>query len=145
ALGYAFDFEWADKNVAYGAYKRTSSYFENSELAAKGLPSADELKILEQYRGKIPDEVFTKEFKLPTTDGSGDNRDNMRKATELLKQAGWTLKNGKLVDAQGKPFTFEIIDAEPVFERWIQPFLRNLERLGIQATFRVVDTSQMQH
>lgn len=145
ALGYAFDFEWADKNVAYGAYKRTSSYFENSELASKGLPSADELKILEPYRGQVPDEVFTKEFKLPTTDGSGDNRENMRKATELLKEAGWTLKDGKLVDAQGKPFAFEIIDAEPVFERWIQPFLRNLERLGIQATFRVVDTSQMQN
>jgi microcin C transport system substrate-binding protein len=144
ALGYAFDFEWANKNVAYGAYKRTASYFENSELAAKGLPSQDELKILEQYRGKVPDELFTQEFKLPTTDGSGDNRENMRKATELLKQAGWVLKDGKLVDAQGKPFTFEIIDTQPVFERWIQPFLRNLERLGIQATFRVVDTSQMQ-
>lgn len=145
ALGYAFDFEWSNKNAAYGSYTRTSSYFDNSELAAKGLPSAEELKILEPYRGKIPDEVFTQEFKVPTTDGSGDNRDNMRKAAELLKQAGWTLKNGKLVDGQGKPFTFEIIDAEPMFERWIQPMLRNLERLGIQATFRIVDTSQMQN
>jgi len=145
ALGYAFDFEWSNKNIAYGAYKRTSSYFENSELAAKSMPTADELKVLEAYRGKVPDEVFNQEFKLPTTDGSGDNRDNMRKATELLKEAGWTLKNGKLVDAQGKPFTFEIIDAEPMFERWTQPFLRNLERLGINARFRVVDTAQMQN
>ncbi len=145
ALGYAFDFEWSNKNFAYGSYKRTASYFENSELAAQGLPSPDELKILEPYRGKIADEVFTKEFKLPMTDGSGDNRDNMRKATELLRNAGWTLKNGNLVNAEGKPFTFEIIDAEPMFERWIQPFLRNLERLGIHATFRIVDTSQMQN
>jgi len=145
ALGYAFDFEWSDKNVAYGAYKRTTSYFQNSELAAHGLPSADELKLLEPYRSKVPEELFTQEFKLPTTDASGDNRDNMKKAIELLKDAGWTLKNGKLVNAEGKPFAFEIIDAEPMFERWVQPFLRNLERLGIQATFRIVDTSQFQN
>jgi microcin C transport system substrate-binding protein len=144
ALNYAFDFEWSNKNLAYGAYKRTQSYFENSELAARGLPSADELKFLEPYRGKIPDEVFTKEFKLPVTDGSGNNRANLAKAAELLHQAGWTLKNGTLEDASGKPLTFEIIDAEPMFERWIQPYLRNLERLGIHATFRIVDTSQYQ-
>ena len=145
ALNLAFDFEWSDKTVAYGAYQRIQSYFENSELAAKGLPSPEELKLLEPWRGKIPDEVFTQEFKLPTTDGSGDNRDNLRKAADLLKEAGWTLKNGTLVNAEGKPFTFEIIDAEPMFERWIQPFLRNLERIGIKATFRIVDTSQIQN
>jgi len=145
ALNYAFDFEWSNKNFAYGAYKRTSSYFENSELAAKGLPSVDELKLLEPYRGKVPDELFTKEFKLPETDGSGDNRDNLHKAAQLLKEAGWTLKDGKLVNAQGQPFTFEIIEVEPMFERWTEPFIRNLERLGIQATFRVVDTSQFQN
>lgn len=145
ALNYAFDFEWSNKNFAYNAYSRTSSYFENSELAAKGLPSVAELKLLEPYRGKEPDEVFTKEFALPKTDGSGDNRDNLRKAADLLREAGWTLKNGVLTDAQGKPFTFEIIDAEPMFERWTEPFLRNLERLGIKATFRVVDTSQFQN
>ncbi|HEU0117237.1 MAG TPA: extracellular solute-binding protein [Alphaproteobacteria bacterium] len=145
ALGYAFDFEWSNKNAAYGAYTRTKSYFDNSELAATGLPSPAELKILEPFKGKIPDAVFTQEFKVPTTDGSGDNRENMRKATELLKAAGWNLKDGKLVNAEGKPFTFEIIDAEPMFERWVQPFLRNLERLGVQATFRIVDTAQMQN
>lgn len=145
ALGYAFDFEWSDKNFAYNSYKRTSSYFENSELAAKGLPSAAELKLLEPYRGKEPDEVFSKEFTLPKTDGSGDNRDNLRKAADLLREAGWVMKDGVLTDAQGHPFTFEIIDAEPMFERWTQPFLRNLERLGIKATFRVVDASQYQN
>ena len=145
ALGYAFDFEWSNKTLAYGAYKRTSSFFENSELAAHGVPSPAELKIFESYRGKVPDEVFIKDFVPPVTDGSGDNRDNMKKAAELLKQAGWVMKNGQLVNAEGKPFTFEIIDAQPLFERWTQPFLRNLERLGIKANFRMIDTSQYQN
>ncbi|MDX2028623.1 MAG: extracellular solute-binding protein [Alphaproteobacteria bacterium] len=145
ALNYAFDFEWSNKNLAYGAYKRTESYFENSELAGHGMPTAAELKILESYRGKIPDEVFTKEFRLPKTDGSGNNRANLQKAAELLREAGWTLKNGKLVDAKGKPFSFEIIGVEPMFERWTLPLIRNLERLGIHATFRMVDTSQFQN
>ena len=145
ALGYAFDFEWSNKNFAYNAYQRTRSYFENSELAARGLPSPDELKILEPYRGKIADEVFTREFMPPKTDGSGDNRENLQKASALLHDAGWNLKDGVLVDAAGKPFTFEIVDAEPMFERWTQPLLRNLERLGIKATFRSVDASQFQN
>ena len=145
ALNYAFDFEWTNKNAAFGAYQRIESYFENSELAAKGLPSPEELKILEPYRGKVPDEVFTKEFKLPTTDASGDARDNLRKANDLLTEAGWVLKDGKRVNAKGEPLTFEVIDVEPMFERWIQPYLRNLERLGIQASFRMVDASQFQN
>jgi microcin C transport system substrate-binding protein len=145
ALNYAFDFEWSNKNVAYGAYTRLGSYFENSELAGHGLPSADELKILEPYRGKIPDEVFTTEYKNPVTDASGNNRDNLKKAADLLREAGWTLKNGVLTNAEGKPFTFEIIEAQPMFERWIQPFLRNLERLGIKASYRIVDSSQFQN
>ncbi|MDR3425639.1 MAG: extracellular solute-binding protein [Alphaproteobacteria bacterium] len=145
ALGYAFDFEWSNKNFAYGAYKRTSSYFENSELAAKGLPSPAELKLLEPFRKQLPDDVFTKVFTLPKTDGSGEDRDNLRKAADLLRDAGWTIKNGVLTDAQGHPFKFEIIDAEPMFERWTEPFITNLKRLGIDATFRVVDTSQFQN
>ena len=145
ALGYAFDFEWSNKNFAYGTYNRTASYFENSELAAKGLPTAEELKILEPYRGKIPNEVLEKEFTLPKTDGSGDNRDNLRKATDLLREAGWTMKNGVLTNAEGKPFTFEILEYQPMFERWVQPMLRNLERLGIKAKFTIVDSSQYQN
>jgi microcin C transport system substrate-binding protein len=144
ALNYAFDFEWSDKNFAYNAYQRTASYFENSELAAHGAPSPEELKLLEPWRGKVPDEVFTTEYKPPVTDASGDNRENLHKAADLLREAGWTLKDGKLVNAQGQPFTFEIIETEPMFERWTQPFIRNLERLGITATFRIVDTSQFQ-
>ncbi len=145
ALNYAFDFEWSNKNFAYNAYKRTASYFENSELAAKGLPSPEEVKLLEPYRGKLPEELFAKAFNLPKTDGSGDNRDNLKKAADLLREAGWVMKNGVLTDAQGKPFTFEIIVTEPMFDRWTQPYLRNLERLGIHATFRMIDTSQYQN
>ena len=145
ALNYAFDFEWSNKTVAYGAYKRLGSYFENSELAGHGLPSPAELKLLEPWRGKIPDEVFTQEYKNPTTDGSGNNRDNLKKAADLLRDDGWTLKNGKLTNAQGQQLKFEIIDAEPMFERWIQPYRLNLARLGIDASFRIVDTSQMQN
>ena len=145
ALGCAFDFEWSNKNVAFGAYKRTASYFENSELAARGLPSPEERAILEPYRGKIPDAVFTTEFTPPQTDGSGDVRENLHKAAALLQKAGWTLKDGHLVNAKGEPFAFEIVDQSPLFERWIQPFLRNLERLGIQARFRIVDTAQYQN
>jgi microcin C transport system substrate-binding protein len=145
ALALAFDFEWGNKTLAYGAYTRTKSYFANSELASSGLPSPDEVKVLEPYRGRIPDEVFTQTYEPPKTDGSGDARDNLRQATTLLTQAGWTLKNGQLVNDKGEPFRFEIVDSSPLFERWVQPFIRNLERLGIQATFRIVDSSQYQN
>ena len=145
ALALAFDFEWGNKTLAFGAYKRTNSYFANSELASSGAPAADELKILEAYRGKIPDDVFTKAYAPPKSEGSGDLRDNLRKASALLTEAGWTLKDGKLVDAAGKPMRFEIVDSSPLFERWVQPYLRNLERLGINANYRVVDSSQYQN
>lgn len=145
AIGLAFDFEWGNRTLAYGAYKRTKSYFQNSELASAGLPSDDELKILETYRGKIPDDVFTAAYEPPKSDGSGDIRENLRKATALLAEAGWTLQNGKLVDAKGTPFKFEIVDSSPLFERWVQPFIRNLERLGIEAKYRVVDSAQYQN
>lgn len=145
ALAYAFDFEWSNKSLAFGAYHRTSSYYENSELAGHGLPSADELKILEPYRGKIPDRVFTESYEPPKTDGSGNNRANMRKAQELLASAGWTLKGAELVNAKGEPFKFEILIESPMFERWIQPFIRNLEKLGIKADLRLADSAQYQN
>jgi microcin C transport system substrate-binding protein len=143
ALGYAFDFEWSNKNLFYGQYTRTKSYFDNSELASTGLPSAEELKILEPYRGKIPDEVFTKPFTLPTTDGSGNNRANLRKASDLLEQAGWIVKDGKRVNkATGEPFRFEILLDNPLFERIVLPFIQNLKRLGIDPSPRTVDSAQ---
>ena len=99
ALAYAFDFEWSNKNLFYGAYTRTRSYFSNSELASRGLPGAEELKVLEPFRGKVPDEVFTREYQPPTTDGSGNIRDGAREALRLLGEAGWTVKGQKLVNA----------------------------------------------
>ncbi len=143
ALGYAFDFEWSNKNLFYGLYKRTRSYFDNSELAATGVPQGEELKILEKYRGQVPDEVFTKEYDPPQYDGSGEIRDGLRKAIALLQQAGWNFKGEMLVnDKTGEGFTFEILNQDPQLERVILPFIKNLSRLGVTATLRTVDTSQ---
>jgi microcin C transport system substrate-binding protein len=145
ALSYAFDFAWSNKTLFYGAYTRTKSYFSNSELAATGLPSPDELKILEKYRGRIPDEVFTKEYQPPTYDGSGNIRDGLRTALHLLKEAGWSIKGRQLVnDKTGQPFEFEILLVNPQFERVVLPFKNNLERLGITARVRTVDSAQYQ-
>lgn len=143
ALGYALDFEWSNKNLFYGQYTRTRSYFDNSELAATGLPGADELKILNPYRGSIPDEVFTKEYLPPATNGDGRIRDNLRTADLLLKDAGWVIKDKKRVNEKtGEVFSFEIILIQPAFERIVLPFTKNLERLGIDARVRTIDTAQ---
>jgi microcin C transport system substrate-binding protein len=145
ALDYAFDFEWSNKALFFGLYTRTKSYFDNSELASRGLPSPEELKILDPFRGKIPDEVFTKEYTLPTTDGSGNNRANLRKAAALLESAGWVIKDGKLVNkATGQPLSFEILLDSPLFERVALPFSQNLKRLGVEARVRTVDPAQYQ-
>jgi microcin C transport system substrate-binding protein len=142
ALIYAYDFEWANKTLFFGEYTRTRSYFENSELAARGLPSEEELKILEPLRGRIPDEVFTAEYNPPKTDGSGNNRDNLAKAAQLLDEAGWKVENGRRVK-DGKPFAFEILIDDPAFERIVQPFVQNLQRIGITASVRMlIDASQ---
>ena len=144
ALGYAFDFEWSNQNLFYGQYKRTRSFFDNSELAATGLPSAAELAVLEPFRGRIPEQVFTTEYQPPKTDGSGDARQNLRKAAELLAQAGWKVdpKTRKLVNAEGKELRFTILLVSPLFERIALPFVKNLERLGITADVRTVDSAQ---
>jgi len=145
ALNYAFDFEWSNRQMAYGSYTRTNSYFANSELAASGLPQGRELEILDAYRGKIPDEVFTQEYKNPVTSGSGnDMRAQLAKAREMLEAAGWKMGKNKLLEKDGKEFRFEILVNRPIFERWVNPFIGNLKRLGIAATLRVVDTAQYQ-
>jgi microcin C transport system substrate-binding protein len=145
ALGYAFDFEWLNKNLFYGQYERTRSYFENSELAARGLPSPAELEILEPLRGRIPEEVFSKEYQPPKTDGSGKIRSNLRRASELLAEAGWKISDGKLKNAStGEPMTFEILLISPSFERIALPFKKNLERIGVDVTVRTIDTAQYQ-
>ncbi len=144
ALAYAFDFEWTNKNLFYGAYARTTSYFSNSELASSGLPGPDELRVLEPLRGKVPAEVFTQEYRPPTTDGAGNIRENIGAALALLKEAGWTIKGQKLVSARGEPLTFEILLSEPTWERITLPFAKNLERLGVTARVRTVDPAQYQ-
>ncbi len=146
AIALAFDFEWSNKTLFYGFYKRSLSYFSNSELGSRGLPQGEELKILERYRGKVPDEVFSKEYRLPATDGSGNlSREQLRDAFRLLKEAGWEIKGKALTNAQGQPFEFEILlQADPNWERITLPFAKNLERLGINARVRAVDASQNQ-
>ncbi|MDP6260042.1 MAG: extracellular solute-binding protein [Rhodospirillales bacterium] len=143
ALAYAFDFEWTNKNLFYGQYSRTKSYFSNSELASRGLPSSAELKILEPLKGQIPPEVFTQSYEPPGTDGTGRIRKNLRQAKKLLQQAGWVIKNKLLVNPKtSKPLKFEILLISPAFERIVLPFVRNLKRLGIIASVRTVDTAQ---
>ncbi len=146
ALGYAFDFEWSNRQFAYGSYKRTESYFANSELAAIGLPDAKELEILELFRGQVPDAVFTLEFSLPKTSGSGqDMRRNLAQAAALLKEAGWTIGKNGLLEKDGQVFKFEILSNSDTFERWINPFISNLKKIGIAANLRVVDAAQYQN
>lgn len=143
ALMYAFDFETMNKNLFYGLYTRTDSFFEGTELAASGLPQGQELEILNQYRGKIPDRVFTEEFKLPVFNNRGDTRKNLKKAFLLLKQAGWETKGRKLFNVKtGEPFTIEYLAGYPSAERVVNPYIANLKRLGIDATLRIVDASQ---
>ena len=145
ALAYAFDFEWSNKQFAYGTYTRTNSYFENSELASTGLPSDVELEILNKYKDQIPEEVFTEEYKAPVTDGSGNMRKNLRAAQKILDDAGWTLGSDGIREKDGVKLQFEIIDSTNVFERWVLPFIQNLKRLGVEATFRTVDSAQYQN
>ena len=142
AINYAFDFEWSNKQFAYGAYARTISYFSNSELASYGTPQGRELEILEQFRGQVPDEVFEQEYIPPSTDGSGNNRIQLRTAMKILDDAGWALGDDKIRQKDGVRLSFEVIVNNPAFERWFSPFVQNLKRVGIEATLRVLDTAQ---
>ncbi|OMH29529.1 extracellular solute-binding protein [Motiliproteus sp. MSK22-1] len=143
ALAYMIDFEWMNKALFYNQYTRTESYFTNTEFAATGLPDDDELEILTPLKGKIPEQVFTKEFKLPTTKGDGNIRNNMRQALRLLKSAGWELKDRKLVNSKtGKPFEFELLSYRPLTERIAAPFKSNLAKIGITLNLRQVDSTQ---
>ena len=145
ALSYMFDFEWSNKNLFYGAYKRTDSYFENSELASSGLPSKDELKYLNPYIDALPKEIFHREYTNIITDGSGFIRNEIKQATQLLKEAGWVLNSGKLQNANTKEFfKFEILLYSPAFERIVFPFKDNLEKIGIEVTVRTIDSAQYQ-
>lgn len=145
AIAWVFDFEWANKNLFYGAYHRTLSYFNNSDLASSGVPQGDELKLLEPYRGELPSALFAQPFTLPVTDGSGNNRAELRKALDLLAQAGWKVKDRRLTDDKGQPVSFTILLDDPSLERVALPYVQNLQKLGIDARVRTVDPAQYQH
>ncbi|MBU2875152.1 extracellular solute-binding protein [Marinobacter salexigens] len=143
ALTYAFDFEWTNKNLFYGQYARTNSYFENSDLASSGLPSGRELEILEKYRDQLGEDIFTKPFEAPATDGKQGLRGNLRTAMELLRSAGYEVRDGKMVHAEtGNPLKFEVLLFQKTFERVVLPFKNNLARLGIDVSVRLVDSNQ---
>ena len=143
ALAYAFDFDWSNRNLFYGQYKRTRSYFGNSELEAKDLPTGAELAVLEPYRGRVPDAVFTQEYNPPATKGDGRIRSNLKIADRLLKEAGWVIQGKDRVNlATGQKLAFEILLVSPAFERITLPFAKNLERLGVRAHVRTVDSAQ---
>jgi microcin C transport system substrate-binding protein len=142
ALAYAFDFEWSNKTLFYDQYTRTRSYFDNSELAATGLPSEAELALLEPHRGKIPDQVYSEAYQPPSTDGSGNLRANLKQAVGLLKQAGYGVKDGVMTGPAGEKLAFEVLLVAPAFERIVLPFKKNLEKIGVEISVRTVDTSQ---
>ncbi len=144
AIGLAFDFEWSNKNLFFGAYEREVSYFQGSDFMAEGKPDADELKLLEPYKADLPAEVFGEVYVPPKTDGSGNDRKVLRQAFDLLKAAGWTQKGGKLVNAQGEALDFEFLINASVFERVLSPWVQNLKRIGVSATIRQVDSAQYQ-
>ena len=144
AIGYAFDFAWTNKNLMYGAYTRTESYFENSEMKARGKPEPRELAILEQFRGKVPEEVFSDPYVPPLTDGSGQDRALLKRASDLLALAGFKRNGMNLMMPDGKPMEIEFLDFSSALERHTQPFIKNLKLLGIDARLRIVDAAQYQ-
>jgi microcin C transport system substrate-binding protein len=144
ALGLAFDFEWTNKNVMFDSYRRTHSFFQNSPMMATGRPEGEELALLEAFRGKVPEEVFGEPYVPPVSNGSGQDRNLLRQATALLREAGFVLRDNKLFDPAGRQMTVEFLDFDSSLERHTQPFVANLRRLGIEAAIRRVDSAQYQ-
>lgn len=144
ALGLCFDFEWTNKNIMFSSFSRMTSYFENSDSKAVGLPSPEELKLLEPFRGKVPDEVFGEPYLPPVSDGSGSDRALLRRADEMFRAAGCKREGNVLKLPNGQPFEIEFLDSQGALQPHTQPFQANLKRLGITATSRIVDASQYQ-
>tara|TARA_Y100001934_G_scaffold278243_1_gene378990 strand:+ start:1458 stop:3275 length:1818 start_codon:yes stop_codon:yes gene_type:complete len=146
ALSYAFDFEWTNKNLFYDSYTRTQSYFSNSELASTSLPKGRELEILEPYRNRVPDEVFTTQYKVPKTDGTGNLRANLRTAKRMLEEAGWKVIDNVLRNEKtGEALKIEVLLAQASWERIVNPMISNMKILGIETAIRIVDSSQYQN
>ncbi|MEZ5899306.1 MAG: extracellular solute-binding protein [Hyphomicrobiaceae bacterium] len=143
ALDQAFDFEWSNKKLFYNLYTRTQSFFENSDMKATGKPSPQEVALLEPFKDKVPAGVFGEVYSPPVTDGSGNNRENLRKAFDLLKAAGWSIGPDRLQhNAKGDTLDIEFLFFEDAFERIIQPYVENLRKIGVNATARRVDPAQ---
>jgi microcin C transport system substrate-binding protein len=142
ALINSFDFEWTNKNVMYGAYARTVSPFQNSDMVAEGEPTPEELKLLEPFRGQVPDEVFGKPYLPPVSDGSGQDRNMLRKAQQLLQDAGLQVKDGKRVLPNGETLKVEFLIDEPSFQPHHGTFIKNLTLIGVEASIRLIDAVQ---
>lgn len=143
ALSLAFDFEGANKTVGYGLMQPFVSFWQGADLASRGLPEGEELAILEKFRGRIPDEVFTTPFTPVPSGSEAALRANLVEAQKLLTEAGWEIRDGKLTNTKtGQPFEFEFLLRVPVYEKWVAPYLRTLERLGIKSRMRIVDPTQ---
>ncbi len=140
AIGHAFDFQWINRNLFSGAYRRAASFFSHSPLAARGRPEGEELAVLEPYRNSLPPEVFNQPYQPSTSDGSGHPRMKLRKASWLLRDAGWVVRGGRLVNGRTfRPLEFEIMLVHPLYEKVALHFARNLERLGIKVEVTTVD------
>lgn len=144
ALGQLFDFQWMNKNLFFGVYDRTTSYFGNTAQEAKGLPDPGELTLLEPFKDAIAPEVLTQPFSLAVTDGSGNNREGLKRALTLLEQAGWKIRDRKLVDASGKQMAFTILLSDPSLERIALPYQQWVQRLGVEVSVRTVDPAQFE-
>lgn len=144
AIALTMDFAWMNKNLMYDSYQRTTSYFQNSEMAAQGKPSPEELALLEPFKGKVDDAVFGDVYVPPETDGSGSDRNLLRRAGVLLRDAGCEVKDGKRLTSKGEPFTIEFLNNSPSFEPHHSAIISNLRRIGIEANMRLVDPAQYQ-
>jgi microcin C transport system substrate-binding protein len=142
AVSYAFDFEWSNEVLFYNVYNRAYSFYSNSELAATGLPSQDELVLLTPFKEQLPSAVFSEPYLLPKSDGSGHNRPNLRSAKAILDKAGYVVEDNQLYNADGIKINFEILLVSSGFERIVNPFIQSLKKLGIYVNVRLVDSSQ---
>ena len=139
ALGLALDYEWMNRQMFYGAYQRVRGLFGNTDCAAQGLPSPDELALLEPWRAVLPPAVFGPMVQPPRTDGGSSLRANLRRGQALLREAGWSVQGGQLRNASGQPMVLEYLDSNEAGARVVTPWARNLEKLGIEIKFRPVD------
>ncbi|MEK9946807.1 MAG: extracellular solute-binding protein [Alphaproteobacteria bacterium] len=142
AINHTFDFEWTNTNLFYSVYERSGSIYQNTEMAAIAPPDDAELALLKPFEDQVPPEVFGPAYRQPQSDGSGNNRRNLRRAQKLLAEAGWTVQNGQLKNGAGEVMSIEFLTFSPSFERVFAPIVQNMKRIGINASIRIVDSSQ---